>query len=264
MQIRKPQLVIVPDEDYEYGLNNGHYPEFNDELNSGTLVILSKEVATSEYGITQPEENKVYVLNQYDGIYYDLAAENLEILFMEKKAIQIREVLVMFGVYSATLENTVANRIDKDVKFNVYFQNEKGQEKHKKKKKLFRKKEVVSADSSLDINSQFDRKLATKIELKPSMRQAKTPQEIRLYINTHGLGEESSLIAWLERYERDGVMAGEESLEVSFLEDLAKVRNGTLKLKLLKAEPGFNIESNCKETRNIYKRISVDFSGPKE
>lgn len=270
MQINEPQFVIVPDEDYEWGLNHDKaYPEFNDELNSGKLVVLSKEDASSKYGITQPEEDKVYFRNPYDGIYLDLDAENLEVLFIEKKAIQIREVLIMFGVYSASLENSVNNSKDTDLDINVKVltENSKGENEEQNKKQNEKLKSLmgflkkISGEASFNSNNKSDQNLATKIELKPSRRQAKTPQEIRQYINNHGLGEESSLNAWLTRYERDGKLVGAEELEVSFLGELAKARKGALDIKILSS---FNIEYLRRQANSFYKKISVDFSGPED
>jgi hypothetical protein len=281
MQINEPQFVIVPDEDYEWGLNHGAYPQFNNELNSGKLVVLSKEDASSKYGIIQPEENKVYVRNPYDGIYHDLGAEDLNVLFIEKKAIQIREVLIMFGVYSAKLENSVNNSKETDLRINGKFQKSiipktsKGENEEQKKSqnekpqsrlKIIKNivNNIVSVGASFNSNNKNDQKLATTIELQPKRRQAKTPQEIRHYINNHGLGDESSLNAWLTRYERDGKMVGAEDIEVSFLGELAKVRKGALDLNILAAETSFNIEYLRQQTNSFYKKITVDFSGPED
>ena len=277
MQINEPKFVIVPDIDYEYGLNHRAYPEFNDELNSGELVVLSKAEASSKYGIVQPEENKVYVRNPYDGIYLDLGAGNLNSLFVEKKAIQIREVLNMFGVYSASLENSVNIRKETDLNINAKYQQRilpknsegenEGQNKNQNKKPKRRQDiltNVTSGEASFNSNNKYDQVLSTKIELKPARRQAKTPQEIRQYINNHGLGDESSLNAWLSRYERDGRMVGAEEVDVSFLGELEKTREGALNLKILNEEAGFRIKHLCKQENSFYKKISVDFSGPED
>jgi hypothetical protein len=176
----------------------------------------------------------------------------------------------MFGVYSATLESTFKESTNKDLQFNVGYQrgstiqeNQEG-ENNNRKKESTPKGALVSGEAAFNSNSQHELNLGTKIELKPFRRQAKTPKEIRQYINTHGLGEECSLIAWLERYERDKIMTGAESLEVSFLEDLAKARNGVLHLKFLQDEASFNINNHRKQTHTFTKIINVDFNGPQD
>ena len=240
----KPQLVLVPDEDYEYGIRHGAYPEFKEEMNSGEIAVVSKEEATTQFGISAPKENKIYVLNVFDGTYRDITAENTEKSFIEAKAVAIRETLVMFGVYSAELVHTIKHVQDKDLKFGVTG-----------------KKGPGAIDADYHQNKHREINLDAKIQLKPFNRSTKSAEEIRQYALTHGLGNESTIIAWIDRLERDGKLGGSEEIEVSFLEELAVARDAALNLQLVQCEVGFNIESLNKETHSFFEKISVDFGG---
>ena len=238
----QPQLVIVPDEDYEYGLNHGAYPEYDEELSSGEVVVVSKEEATIEYGIASPKENKIYVRNIFDGTFRDITADSTEKSFIEAKAVSIREALIMFGAYSAELVHTVTHTQDKDLTIGANG-----------------KKGAGSLGLDLHHNKRKEINLDSKIQLKPFTRPAKNPEEIRRYAFTHGLGNESTIIAWIDRLERDGKLRGSEEIEISFLEELAIARDAALNLKLVQGEAGFRINSLNKETHSFFEKISVDF-----
>lgn len=238
----KPQLIIVPDEDYQYGLTHGAYPEFAKELASGDILVTSREKAIAEYGITSPQDNKIYVRNVFDGTFRDITAESTEKSFIEAKAVAIRETLVMLGAYSAELVHTIRHVQDKDLKLGA-----KG------------KKGPSSIGADYHQNKHKEINLDAKIQLKPFKRSAKNAEEIRQYAFTHGLGNESTIIAWIDRLERDGKLGGSEEIEVSFLEELAVARDAALNLQLVQCEVGFNIESLNKETHSFFEKISIDF-----
>ncbi len=240
----KPQLIIVPDEDYLYGLTHEAYPEYNKELKSGKFKVLSKEVATNEYGISLPEENRIYVRNVFDGTYRDITAENTERCFIEAKAVAIREVLVMLGAQSAELVHSVKHLQDKDLKVGATG-----------------KKGPGSGNVDYHQNKQKKVNIDAIIKLEPFTRTAKTAEEVRKYAFTHGLGNDSTIIAWIDRLERDHKLEGPESIDVTFLEELTVARDAALNLKLVQCEAGFNIDSINKETHSFYEKISVDFGG---
>lgn len=242
---QKPQLIIVPDEDYLYGLAHGAYPEYNKELESGKLKVLSKEVATSEYGISLPEENRIYVRNVFDGTYRDITAESTEMTFIIAKAVAIRETMIMLGAYSVELIHNIKHIQDSDVK--VGANGRKGPT-------------TVSVNGHQGAHKELD--LESTIKLNPYPRSAKSAEEIRQYAYSHGLGNESTIIAWIERLQRDGKLVGSEEMEVSFLEELSVARDAALSLGLVQCEAGFNIESLQKETHKFYEKIAVCFSEP--
>ena len=244
---KKPQLVLVPDEDFEYGIRHGAYPEFNEELHSGEIKVLSREEAVTEFGISAPKENTIYVRNVFDNTYRDITADNTEKSFIEAKAVAIREVMVMLGVYSAELEHSVKHVLDKDLKIGAKA-----------------KKGNVGGGIDYHQNKNKEVNLESVIELEPYHRSAKCAGEIRQYAYSHGLGCESTIIAWIDRLERDGMLGGAESIKVSFLEELSTARDAALNLKIVNCEAGFKIQSLLKETHSFIEKISVDFSGPTE
>ncbi|MCR5325442.1 MAG: hypothetical protein K6E37_01680 [Bacteroidales bacterium] len=238
----KPQLVIVPDEDFKYGLNHDAYPEYSEELRSGEVVVVSKEEATTQYGIASPKDNKIYVLNVFDGTFRDITAESTEKSFIEAKAVAIREALIMLGAYSAELVHRIEHVQDKDLKLGAKV-----------------KKGVGSIGVDYHQNKHKEINLDAKIQLKPFKRPTKSVKEVRQFAFTHGLGNESSIIAWIDRLERDGKLGGAEEIEITFLEELAVARDAALNLQLVKCEAGFNIESLNKETHSFFEKISIDF-----
>lgn len=239
-----PNLVIVPDEDYLYGLTHGQYPEFAQELASGEIVVASREKAITEYGITSPKENKIYVRSVFDGTYRDITAENTEKCFIEAKAVAIREVLVMLGVQSAELVHSVKHIQDKDLKVGATG-----------------KKGAGSGSVNYYQNKHKEVDIEAIIKLEPYPRVAKTADVVRQYAFTHGLGSESTIIGWIERLERDHKLEGPESIDVTFLEELTVARDAALNLKLVQCEAGFSIDSLNKETHSFSEKISVDFGG---
>ena len=239
-----PQLVVVPDEDYEYGIRHSAYPEFDEELRSGEVVVASREMATTEYGISSPKENKIYVRNVFDGTYRDITAENTEKCFIEAKAVALREVLVMLGARSAELTHSVEHVQDKDLKFGA-----KG------------KKGSGSAGFNYHQNKHKEINIEAIIKLEPYPRHAQSAEIVRKYAFEHGLGGESTIIAWINRLERDHKLEGPESIEIKFLEELTAARDAALNLKLVQCEAGFSIAKLDKETHEFTEKIYVDFGG---
>lgn len=242
---QNPQLLIVPDEDFEYGISHGAYPEFKEELKTGEVVVVSRDNATTEYGLSSPKENKIYVRNIFDGTYQDITAEDTEKAFIKAKAVAIREVLVMLGAYTAELEHQITHAQEKDLKIGATG-----------------KKGLDSVGVSYHQNRHKELNLTAIIKLNPFNRSAKDSHAIREYIYTHGLGNESTLVAWVQRLERDGKLEGPEEIEVSFLEELTAARDAALNLQIVQSEVGFNIESLYKETHQFVEKISVNFSCP--
>ena len=240
----QPQLIIVPDEDYEYGIKHGEYPEFAEELRSGEVLVVSREAATAEYGITLPKENKIYVRNVFDGTYIDIVAGTTETNMIKAKAVAIREVLIMLGARSAKLEHSVKHIQDNDLRFGGTG-----------------KKGGISGNVEGHQNKHAEVNIDAIITLEPFPRTAKTAEEIRQFAFKHGLGNESTIIAWINRLERDHILKGPESIDVTFLEELAVARDAALNLKLVKCEAGFNIESLNKEVHRFTEKIYVDFGG---
>lgn len=241
----QPQLLIVPDEDYEYGIKHGAYPEFNEELKTGEVVVISREEAITNFGISSPKENKIYVRNVFDGTYRDITAENTEKVFIEAKAVAIRRTLVMLGAYSAKLEHHIKHAQEKD--FTIGAKGKKGND---------------SIGVNYHQNKHKEVNLDAAINLDPFSRSAKDVGEIRQYIYTHGLGCDSNLIEWIDRLESDGKLVGREGIEISFLEELTTARDAALNLQIVQSEVGFNIESLNKETHSFTVSIAVDWSGP--
>ena len=240
----QPQLIIIPDEDYEYGLNHGAYPEYEEELRTGDIDVVAREKATTKYGIILPKDNKIYVRNVFDGTYRDITAENTERCFIEAKAVAIREVLVMLGAQSAELVHSVEHLQDKDLKVGATG-----------------KKGPGSGNVDYHQNKQKKVNIDAIIKLEPFTRTAKSAEEVRKYAFTHGLGNDSAIIAWIDRLERDHKLEGPESIDVTFLEELTVARDAALNLKLVQCEAGFNIDSINKETHSFSEKISVDFGG---
>ncbi len=239
-----PQLIVVPDEDYEYGIRHGFYPEISDELHSGEVVVASREMATTEYGISSPKENKIYVRNVFDGTYRDITAENTEKCFIEAKAVAIREVLIMLGAHSAELTHRIEHVQDKDLK--IAAKGKKGSE---------------SVGINYHQNKHKEINIEAIIKLEPYPRRAKSAEAVRKYAFEHGLGGESTIIAWINRLERDHKLEGPESIDITFLEELTVARDAALNLKLVQCEAGFRIDSLNKETHEFTEKISVDFGG---
>ena len=73
------------------------------------------------------------------------------------------------------------------------------------------------------------------------------------------MGSESTIIAWIDRLERDGKLEGSEEIEITFLEELAVERDAALNLKIVNCEAGFKISSLKKETHEFTEKIFIDF-----
>ena len=242
---QKPHLIIVPEEDYAYGLLHGSYPEYKAELSSGKLMVLSPEDAQLCFGVPEPEENHIYVRNIFDGTYRDIASASIENDFIKAKAVALREALVMLGVYSANVTRNIHHTKESDIKAN-----------------LNGKRAGLSGDIEYHQNKKQEIDIDAVIGLDPFPRKAENVEEIRKYINCHGLGNESSLVAWIDRLERGGKLEGGETIEFTFLDELQVARDAALNLKMVQAEVGFNIKSINKEKHEFTEKISVNWSAP--
>jgi len=238
----KPQLVVVPDENFAYGIEHGAYPQLDSDVNSGKAVIVSPDNASKKYGIAIPTENTIYVINPYSGIYINLADKSIERNFVSAKSLQIREVLVMLGAKSAELTEEISRKKAEEKKGEVSFQ-----------------KSNVGIGVNASKNEDLSQEITSKITLNHHDRQAKPASEIRAFMDSHGLGDDPNLKAWLERYIRDGKMSGSESLEIEYLEELNSAREIAGNLKILTIESKLKAANSSKETHSFKKTLLVDF-----
>ncbi len=242
---KDPRLLLIPDEDFGYGIQHGAYPEYKDDFQSGDALVLSRKDATSIYGIPDPQENKIYLKNIYNGTFGELTSPTIETDLLAAKSVCIREVLIMLGAYSASLNDSVQDTKEDDLTASLKYKGSK----------------LKSAEAQYHQNKKLIVSIKSNISVNPYPRKAKDPAEIRQYMNTHGLGNESTLIAWVDRLERDKKLEGAESIDVTFLRELDIARDAALKLKLVQNEVGFGLKSLSSEKHEFTRKINVDFGG---
>lgn len=243
----QPRIVLVPDRDYLAGIKMHNYPEFEDELSRSDGVTVTKETARLEYGIPDPEENKIYIRNIYNGTYHDLTSDRLQADFIIAKSIAIREVLIMLGVYSAEIVESAKKAEDK--KTNI-------------KANGASKQYAANVNLDVKIEKEVRASVESTIKIGPYERTPKTANEIETYMRTHGLGDEASLKGWVERLKRDGKLEGPESTTIVFLSELKGTTDSVLGLQLVKAEANFHVGTLKTVDHTFEKKLSVNFSKP--
>ena len=243
---RKPDYLLIADEDLSYGIKHKAYPEYSEDINSGKLLVLTVKEAKDQLELDKPEEDKLYYLNPYSLKYEDLASQNLDVNLCYAKAVEYREVLLKFGVYSAFVEEEIGDKKTSQYEGGVKVE-----------------KKSVKTDISSDYQKKTNLLANTKITIDEAERHPKTAEEIEEYVFSHGLRSDYNINAWLQRLKSDGRMSGSESIKITFLSELDSVFSSALGIKVLEdIEIAATFKLKKTHSREFSRTVKVVWSKP--
>ncbi|MBQ0090275.1 MAG: hypothetical protein KBT27_13195, partial [Prevotellaceae bacterium] len=99
---RKPDLLIITDDDIAYGVEKCYYPDLTKAVRDGNLQVIGYEEwkSNSEIQIKgKPLFNgeDVFILNPYSNCYIKASDNEILDLFCEDKSLVVKEALVKMG-----------------------------------------------------------------------------------------------------------------------------------------------------------------------
>jgi|GEM_PF-2654450 hypothetical protein len=242
---KKPNLIIVPDDEYAYGIENGFYPELYEDMHNKEIAIVSQEKVKIDYLISNPKANGIYIRDPYLDRYLDIEASKTEDELISSKSLAIREVLVALGVYSAKIEEEVTN-------------------KEKYSRELGGNVGYKIVELSIDTVSNKTRSLniSNCLTLDPYPRKTKDIGEVKDIALKYGVAEDSTIKPYIDRLERDGELVGSETLEIKYLTELKDAFSLASNLKIFKANFGFHLKTEKSEEHTFIKKLTVCFTKP--
>ena len=207
----KPQILIFADDDFQYGLEQGMYPDLASKTKFGTVQV--ENLSSYKEGLwnvnTPPSGDKdIYFLNPYTEQYQAVGnvmedETSLTMKLVTDKATVIREAFVRMGAKHIILEDTIKDNDKSETHGGASGGNKaiRGAMNTKNSKEL-----------SIEIKST--------IESHDPERTPKTYEEVKDYVINHGLGNDAQITSFLNRLESYGKISGREIYTCTFLSEL--------------------------------------------
>lgn len=246
---RKPDLLIITDDDIAYGVEKGYYPDLKKAVLDGNLQVIGYQEwqSNSEIQIKgKPLFNgeDVFILNPYSNCYIKASDNEILDLFCEDKSLVVKEALVKMGAKHIVIVDEVA---DKDT-LNIGA-----------KAKASSSGNVAGGS----LNTSFSRiqsvDIKNCIESHDDNRIAKNPQEVQEFINNHGLIGDTKLKILYERLQSDGKLSGKEIYTLTYLNEVNFALNilASVNYKVFSGSLDFSLEHN--HIHSITKNLTITF-----
>ena len=243
-----PDLLIIADEDKVFGIEKGYYPDITKSVHDGNLMVLGYDEWRQKSQIqlrTKPFCNgkDVYILNPYSNYYVQASDSEILDLFCEDKSLAVKETLVWMGAKHIIVEDEVS---DKDTI--------KGGMK-------------IDASTPNDIggslNTSFSRltsvNIKNTIESEDYERKPKSFEEVKSFIQSHGLSGDTKLALLCDRLKTDGKLSGKERYTLTYLNevDFALKVLASINYKVFSSSLDFSLEHN--HIHSISKSLLIEF-----
>ena len=83
MQIMRPEILIVTDEDHLYGINHNFYPQFEDPIKYNQIKVVSnQEIEEQIIGELTHDGKDFFILNPYINMYVKTSLKDLVNIFI--------------------------------------------------------------------------------------------------------------------------------------------------------------------------------------
>lgn len=204
MQIMRPAILIVTDEDHLYGINHNFYPQFEDPIKYNQIKVVSnQEIDEQIIGELTHDGKDFFILNPYINMYVKTSLKDLVNIFIQSKSQAVKEALVKMGAKIVKVKDKIkdVDRVRGKMEGRVSVMEVKG-----------------SINTSYDKTQSFD--IESMIESSDPNRKPKPYTEVKSYVDTHGLNNDTGLRPLLERLEQDGILSGTEKYEFKCLQEI--------------------------------------------
>lgn len=251
--VEKPEVLVIENEDYMYGLREGYYPEekkaYDEAMNLEVMTLKQvvelwgKDVLAKQSSALRAQS---YVLNKVEGRYYPTDSPSLSRDLATSRALAYKTMLKMMGAIEIGLKKEQRECRTTQREFGVEASGEYG---------------VVGANSKYDSKREQSAQEAFSscIEFKDTLSRPRPVSEVKRWVLEKGLMEDSVVRSWMEEYEMyGGQMSGTENYEVTYLSELDTVSqiHAGLQARIPKAMVCANLKYETK-ARSTYKIMDV-------
>lgn len=245
---KKPQVLVIADDDLYYGISKGYYPEMLKASDNGSLGIIPiedfKQKEDSINFKTRPlfDGKDFYVLDPYSECYISMNDSNILNELFDSHSLVVKEAFVRMGAKSISLHEETEDTDNSHTKAGV-----NGNFK------------LASAKIDIDYTKNVSLNIKSKIESHDPNRKPQSYESVRNYVFSHGLGNDTAIMTLLGRLEHDGRLYGTESYSISYYSELQSALQiaSSINYKLFSADLDFSTEHNHIHT--IKKTIELDF-----
>lgn len=241
----KPEVLIITDEDTFYGIEHNYYPKMSDAKKNGKLGILRLGDDNNEYALCEPPKGKgedFYVRNPFSNNYISLWSSDIMNVLISDKSMAVKEALVLMGAKHITIKEGIKDIDNTNCNMGV-----------KANLRL----------AKADIHGNYERTASVSIksiiESHDNNRIARPADDVRSYMQSHGLLADSLLMGFLSRLEKYGPLQGEERSAVTFITEIKDSLGiiADIDYKVFNSELDFSKEHNYCHT--ISKEINIQF-----
>lgn len=207
----KPQILIFVDDDFQYGLEQGMYPDLANKTKFGIVQV--EKLSSYKDGLwnvnTPPFGGKdIYFLNPYTEQYQAVGnvmedETSLTMKLVTDKATVIKEAFVRMGAKSVVVEDSITDT-----------------ESSKEHGDFSGDNPTIDLGASFEHEKELSVKIKSTIESHDPERKPKPYEEVKDYVINHGLGNDAQITSLLNRLESDGKISGTEKYDCTFLSEL--------------------------------------------
>lgn len=244
MQMMRPAILIVTDDDHAYGINHHFYPQFEDPITYNQIKVVSTQEIDEQQiiGELTHDGKDFFILNPYNNKYVKTSHKDLVNIFIQSKSQAVKEALVKMGAKLIKVNDKIkdVDKVRGKMGGSVSVKEVKG-----------------SINTSYDKIQSFD--IESMIVSSDPNRKPKPYTDVKSYIDTHGLNNDIGLMPLLERLKQDGILSGSEKYQFRCLQEVSSAIEILSKLDctFFNSSLDFSLEHN--HMHEITKELIIEF-----
>lgn len=208
--INKANLLIIADDELNYGIEHGYYPEITQLVKKGDCELCSlEEYNHGKVNLVlkqRPQGNAkdVYIKNPYTNVYENIYCpqDDVRFSFVSDKSFAMKEAFVRLGAKRIFVSEGTMHSVH--TKNSAYVEGSY---------------EGVTGRITTTWGSGHSETVKKSLEYSNPYNQPRSWNEAFDYIKNHGLIGEASLVLLCERLRDCGRLSGKERMGVSFLDE---------------------------------------------
>lgn len=243
---RKPELLILADDDFVGGVNKGHYNEFSDQVLVGNLKFITIAEATKlrDKGELPSISNleEVFMLNPYTQKYFPLKEKDLERKFINDEALALKTALSMMGAHCIIISEDVKDLTKDNNNIN-------GGATHMGK----------GGNVDVNIEKELSVVLKTKIQVLDINNKPQDKEIIRSYLVGTGLMGNSIINSFFDTLCIKGELSSTEKIEINFLSELKSAVDVAANIDYGPLDANLNVSVRSIHIHEFSKSLTVYF-----
>lgn len=239
----KTEVLIVVDNDMYNGIERGYY-DINKNTPSYEIISVDTFYSRNIIAPSPKLDGKdIYIRNPYSVNNFFSIEDDVENLMIENKAYAIREALVMMGAKDITLVEDISDKSTTQTNISGEFGIQG----------------IAEGDVKTQHSDKISLTLKRTIESRDPNRKAHAADEVQKYLLENNLLNDGNLIKLAQRLERDGKIAGEEDVTVTFCSEIKSALNILCNLNYKLFNSNLDFESKKSNIHTITKRLKAIF-----